>query len=106
MNLKSDLNIKNNYQIRHYDLDWLRVLSVLLLVDYHSAAVFYQGELGDFYIKNDLLSPVLGWVIFFVSTSSDLSLDSSRTTSTSKIKRTIKLLNRYVSSFYYHSYFK
>ena len=66
MNLKSDLDITNNHHKRHYDLDWLRVLAVLLLVYYHSAAVFYQGELGDFYIKNDLPSPVLGWFIFFV----------------------------------------
>ncbi|MCC5645511.1 acyltransferase family protein [Nostoc sp. CHAB 5824] len=66
MNLKFDLDITNNHQERHYDLDWLRVLAVLLLIYFHTAAVFYQGELGDFYIKNDLLSPVLGWFIFFV----------------------------------------
>lgn len=60
MNLKSDLDITNNHQERHYDLDWLRVLAVLLLIYFHAAAVFYQGELGDFYIKNDLPSPVLG----------------------------------------------
>ncbi|MEH2376015.1 acyltransferase family protein [Nostoc sp.] len=66
MNLKSDLDITNNHQERHYDLDWLRVLAVLLLIYFHAAAVFYQGELGDFYIKNDLPSPVLGWFIFFV----------------------------------------
>ncbi|MHC5733236.1 MAG: acyltransferase family protein, partial [Nostoc sp.] len=62
----SDLDITNNHQERHYDLDWLRVLAVLLLIYFHAAAVFYQGELGDFYIKNDLPSPVLGWFIFFV----------------------------------------
>ncbi|MCC5603465.1 acyltransferase family protein [Nostoc favosum] len=66
MNLKSDLDITNNHQQRHYDLDWLRVLAVLLLIYFHAAAVFYQGELGDFYIKNNLLSPALGWFIFFV----------------------------------------
>lgn len=66
MNLKSDLDITNNHQERRYELDWLRVLAVLLLIYFHAAAVFYQGELGDFYIKNDLPSPVLGWFIFFV----------------------------------------
>jgi len=66
MNLKSNLDITNNHQKRHYDLDWLRVLAVLLLIYFHAATVFYQGELGDFYIKNDLPSPVLGWFIFFV----------------------------------------
>ncbi|MEH2233804.1 MAG: acyltransferase family protein [Nostoc sp.] len=66
MNLKSNLDITNNHQERYYDLDWLRVLAVLLLIYFHAAAVFYRGELGDFYIKNDLPSPVLGWFIFFV----------------------------------------
>ncbi len=60
MNLKCDLDITNNHQERHYELDWLRVLAVLWLIYFHAAAVFYQGELGDFYIKNDLPSPVLG----------------------------------------------
>ncbi|MEA5605869.1 acyltransferase family protein, partial [Nostoc sp. UHCC 0252] len=40
--------------------------AVLLLIYFHAAAVFYQGELGEFYIQNDLLSPILGWFIFFV----------------------------------------
>jgi peptidoglycan/LPS O-acetylase OafA/YrhL len=44
---------------RRYDLDWLRVFAVLLLIYFHSAAVFYQGELGEFYITNPDKSSVL-----------------------------------------------
>jgi peptidoglycan/LPS O-acetylase OafA/YrhL len=66
MNLKDDLDKTNSYFERRYDLDWLRVLAVLLLIYFHAAAVFYQGELGEFYIKNNLLSPSLGWFVFFV----------------------------------------
>ncbi|MBA3921061.1 MAG: acyltransferase [Nostocaceae cyanobacterium] len=51
---------------RRYDLDWLRVLAVLVLVFFHSAAIFYRGELGEFYVQNDLSSSGLGWLIFFV----------------------------------------
>ncbi|KAM3092860.1 acyltransferase family protein [Phormidesmis sp. 146-12] len=51
---------------RRYDLDWLRVLAVLLLVYFHAAAVFYRGELGEFYIQNDPFSPALTAFIFFV----------------------------------------
>lgn len=28
---------------RRYDLDWLRVLAVLLLIYFHTAAIFYRG---------------------------------------------------------------
>lgn len=38
---------------RRYELDWLRVLAVLLLILFHSARVF---DLGDFYVKNGTLS--------------------------------------------------
>ncbi|BAY66873.1 hypothetical protein NIES22_70170 (plasmid) [Calothrix brevissima NIES-22] len=66
MNLKDCLDKINNQDERRYYLDWLRVMAVMLLIYYHTAAVFYQGELGDFYIQNDSLSSALGWVIFFV----------------------------------------
>ncbi|KAM3093134.1 acyltransferase family protein [Phormidesmis sp. 146-35] len=55
-----------NPPTRRYDLDWLRVLAVLLLVYFHAAAVFYRGELGEFYIQNDPFSPALTAFIFFV----------------------------------------
>jgi peptidoglycan/LPS O-acetylase OafA/YrhL len=64
MNLKDRLDKTNDGDERRYHLDWLRVLAVLLLVYFHAAAVFYQGELGEFYIQNDLLSSALGWLIF------------------------------------------
>lgn len=35
---------------RRYDLDWLRVAAVLLLVPFHTARVFNSGE--DFYVKH------------------------------------------------------
>lgn len=51
---------------RRYDLDWLRVLAVLLLIYFHSAAVFYTGDLGEFYIKNDPSSSEMQGFILFV----------------------------------------
>ncbi len=38
---------------RRHELDWLRVLAVLLLVYFHSVRIF---DLGDFYVKNGRLS--------------------------------------------------
>ncbi|MDZ7957786.1 MAG: acyltransferase [Aulosira sp. DedQUE10] len=66
MSLPENLNTTNIQLERRYELDWLRVLAVLLLIYFHTAAVFYQGELGEFYIKNDSVSSSLGWFIFFV----------------------------------------
>jgi len=51
---------------RRYDLDWLRVLAVLLLLYFHTAAVFYQGDLGEFYIHNNRSSQVMNGFILFV----------------------------------------
>lgn len=51
---------------RRYDLDWLRVLAVLLLVYFHTAAIFYQGDLGEFYVTNANVSPILRIFILFV----------------------------------------
>lgn len=51
---------------RRYDLDWLRVLAVLLLIYFHTAAIFYRGDLGEFYIKNDLSSREMESFILFV----------------------------------------
>ncbi|QIR35352.1 acyltransferase family protein [Tolypothrix sp. PCC 7910] len=66
MSLIENKYTKNAESDRRYELDWLRVLAVLLLIYFHTAAVFYQGELGEFYIKNDVLSSALRWLIFFV----------------------------------------
>ncbi|MFS6827370.1 acyltransferase family protein [Cyanobium sp. ATX-6F1] len=51
---------------RSHDLDWLRLLAVLLLIAFHSAAVFYEGELGRFYVVNAQSSAGLGVFIHFV----------------------------------------
>jgi glucans biosynthesis protein C len=51
---------------RRYDLDWLRVLAVLLLIYFHTSAIFYRGELGEFYVTNSEMSPAIGIFILFV----------------------------------------
>ncbi|MEX0588914.1 MAG: acyltransferase family protein [Cyanobium sp.] len=51
---------------RSHDLDWLRLLAVLLLIPFHSAAVFYEGELGSFYVVNAQSSAGLGVFVHFV----------------------------------------
>lgn len=53
-------------QSRRYDFDWLRVLAVLLLIYFHAAAVFYRGELGDFYIQNARSSHFMTGFVLFV----------------------------------------
>lgn len=51
---------------RRYDFDWLRVLAVLLLLYFHTAAIFYQGDLGEFYIRNARSSQVMNGFVLFV----------------------------------------
>lgn len=51
---------------RSHDLDLLRLLAVLLLIPFHSAAVFYKGELGSFYVVNAQSSVGLGLFVHFV----------------------------------------
>ncbi|NDJ17815.1 acyltransferase family protein [Myxacorys almedinensis] len=51
---------------RRYDIDWLRVLAVLLLLYFHTAAVFYQGDLGEFYIRNARSSQVMNSIVLFI----------------------------------------
>lgn len=51
---------------RSHDLDWLRLLAVMLLIAYHSAAVFYAGELGRFYVVDGRSSAVLSVGMEFV----------------------------------------
>lgn len=48
---------------RRYELDWLRVLAVLLLIFFHSGRVF---DLGDFYVKNSSLSEAMEGFITFI----------------------------------------
>lgn len=56
----------SNKPERRYDLDWLRVLAVLLLLYFHTAAIFYVGELGEFYVKNEKSSYAMNCLIAFV----------------------------------------
>jgi glucans biosynthesis protein C len=58
--------IERRTSIRRYDFDWLRVLAVILLIYFHAAAVFYRGELGEFYVQNDVLSPGMNVFVLFV----------------------------------------
>jgi cbb3-type cytochrome oxidase subunit 3 len=48
---------------RRHELDWLRVLAVLLLVYFHSARIF---DFGDFYVKNGQLSKGFEAFVTFV----------------------------------------
>lgn len=55
----------NNIE-RRYDLDWLRVLATLLLIYFHTAAIFYRGDLGEFYVTNSETSSAIGIFMLFV----------------------------------------
>jgi glucan biosynthesis protein C len=48
---------------RRHELDWLRVIAVLLLIYFHSARIF---DFGDFYVKNGVLSKGLEAFVAFV----------------------------------------
>lgn len=45
--------------VRRHDLDWLRIMAVLLLIPFHSARVFDVWD--DFYVKNAATSEGLTW---------------------------------------------
>jgi peptidoglycan/LPS O-acetylase OafA/YrhL len=49
---------------RRYDIDWLRVLAVLLLFPFHTARIF--DTFNPWYVKNDALSEALTYFIAFV----------------------------------------
>jgi peptidoglycan/LPS O-acetylase OafA/YrhL len=49
---------------RRYDIDWLRVMAVLLLIYFHTARLFNTRE--DFYVKNNEFSDGLDTFITFV----------------------------------------
>lgn len=49
--------------VRRHELDWLRVMAILMLVVYHSGRVFDQS---DFYVKNPTLSQGMQVFIDFV----------------------------------------
>ena len=49
---------------RRHDIDWLRVLAVLLLFPFHTARIF--DTLDPWYVKNDVLSRALTYFIYYV----------------------------------------
>ena len=49
---------------RRYDVDWLRVLAVLLLFPFHTARIF--DTFSGFYVKNATLSQALTYFIMYV----------------------------------------
>jgi acyltransferase-like protein len=53
-------------QERRYDLDWLRVLGVLLLVPFHVALIFVPDPKSIMYVKDVVNSPVLDEAAGFV----------------------------------------
>jgi glucans biosynthesis protein C len=52
--------------MRRYDLDWLRVFAVLLLIPFHSALIFVQNPLSIMYIKDSINSTFLTEAANFV----------------------------------------
>jgi peptidoglycan/LPS O-acetylase OafA/YrhL len=50
---------------RRYDVDWLRVLAVLLLFPYHTARIFETFD--NWYVKNDQLSQALTYLIAYAN---------------------------------------
>lgn len=73
--------IKNVIPARRNDLDWLRIIAVLLLVPFHSALVFVLNPESIMYIKDTtnsiLLDRMAGWVhqfhmplLFYISGAS------------------------------------
>ncbi len=75
MTTETNINIKN---ARRVDLDWLRVLAVLLLVPFHSAFIFIHDPQVVMYVKDEISSSFLnhfaGWIhqfhmplLFYVS---------------------------------------
>ncbi len=50
---------------RRYDVDWLRILAVLLLFPYHTARIF--DTFDNWYVKNDQLSQALTYLISYAN---------------------------------------
>jgi peptidoglycan/LPS O-acetylase OafA/YrhL len=49
---------------RRYDIDWLRIIAVLLLLPFHTARIFDLGD--DFYAKSGTLSKALTYFILYL----------------------------------------
>jgi glucan biosynthesis protein C len=64
--LNRSLNEKALHPPHTHDLDWVRLLAVLLLIAYHSAAVFFKAELSEFDVVNAATSDARNVLIQFV----------------------------------------
>lgn len=53
------MTTSSNEKTRRYDIDWLRVLAVLLLVPFHTALVFSLNPNDVVYVKDTVESPFL-----------------------------------------------
>lgn len=62
--MEKQMTLPTSGTTRRYDIDWLRILAVLLLIPFHSARVFDFVE--PFYVKNGETSVVLSFFIGFV----------------------------------------
>lgn len=51
---------------RCHALDGMRLLAVLVLIPFHAAAIFYSGDLGEFYVVNPSTSATLSCFLLLV----------------------------------------
>jgi glucan biosynthesis protein C len=62
--VQTETSVKAAKPARRYDIDWLRVLAVLLLFPFHSARIF--DTFSTWYVKNEVLSEALTYFITYV----------------------------------------
>jgi glucan biosynthesis protein C len=65
--VEADADVQVYKPDRRYDLDWLRVLAVLLLVPFHSALIFSHNPGDIVYVKDQLESQTLIQFAYFVN---------------------------------------
>ena len=61
---QSETNLKSAKPARRHDIDWLRVIAVLLLFYVHPGKVFYKW--GPWYIQNPERSLPISWLLQFI----------------------------------------
>ncbi len=64
MNTTTNTSHESALPIRRYDIDWLRVIAVLLLFPYHIARIFNLDE--EFYVKSATLSKGLTYFVEYL----------------------------------------
>lgn len=107
---KTDINYSENStrtidkkSIRRTDLDWIRILAVMLLVPFHSALIFVLSPHSVMYVKDTVNSGVLdhlaGWIhqfhmpiLFYVAGASTYFALKKRTAFQYVKERFLKLL--------------